>query len=349
LYDELHGSSNEEGAIRMKRVRIAQIGIAHDHASAFMECVRRLTDTYEVVGVAEPNDANRIKFGYRPEYKDLRWMTTEEILSDSSIDAVLVETDDWNLVPYGLKCVNAGKHIHLDKPTGEVVEEYEALMAIAKGKSLVVQLGYMYRYNPAILYCLEAVRSGKLGEIYEVNAIMNTYHPKEKREWLKNFRGGIMHYLGCHMVDCILAIMGKPVDIIPFCEKTHFEGVDAVDRGFAIFRYKNGISTAEATSVERNGYNRRQLVVSGSKGTIEIKPLENPTRIRESYIEGIQGVNNRDRGREVIVPELTGRYDTMMLDFAEMVRGNKENPFTYEYELLLHRACLKACGFDIVL
>ncbi|MDF2722187.1 MAG: dehydrogenase [Paenibacillus sp.] len=333
----------------MKKVRVAQIGVAHDHASGFMECIRRLSDVYEVVGVAEPDEANQRKFGGSKVYQDLRWMTVEDIFSDASIDAVLVETDDWNLVSYGLECVKAGKHLHLDKPSGESVEEYEALMAIAKQKSLIVQLGYMYRYNPAIMYMLDAVRSGKLGDIYEVNAVMNTYHPPEKREWLRHFKGGIMHYLGCHMVDLVLNVMGKPDDIVSYCEKTHFDGVDAVDRGFAIFRYKHGISTAEATSVERNGYGRRQLVVCGSKGTIEIKPLENPTRMWESYIEDVHGGNYRNYAREVAVPPITGRYDALMLSFAEMVRGEKPNPYSYEYELLLQRACMRACGFDVAL
>lgn len=333
----------------MKKVKVAQIGVAHDHASGFMECVRRLSDVFEVVGVAEPDEANRSKFGGSAVYKDLRWMTVEDILSDSSIEAVLVETDDWNLVSYGLECVRAGKHLQLDKPSGESVEDYEALMAVAKQKNLVVQLGYMYRYNPAIMYGLDAVRSGKLGDIYEVNAIMNTYHSKEKREWMGHFKGGIMHYLGCHMVDCVVNIMGKPDDIISYCGKTYFDGVDAVDRGFAVFRYKHGISTAEANAVERNGYGRRQLVVCGSKGTIEINPLENPTRIRETYTEDIQGNNYRNNAREVSVPPMSGRYDAMMLEFAEMVRGNKQNPYTYEYELMLQRACLRACGFDVAL
>ncbi|WP_167859002.1 Gfo/Idh/MocA family protein [Paenibacillus cymbidii] len=333
----------------MAKVRVAQIGVAHDHASGFMESVRRLADVFEVVGVAEPDEANKLKFGGNAVYGSLKWLTVEDILGDDSIDAVLVETDDWKLVPYGLACVQAGKHLHLDKPSGESVEQYETLMAVARQRNLVVQLGYMYRYNPAIMYAMEAVRSGKLGEIHEVNAVMNTYHSREKREWLAHFKGGIMHYLGCHMVDCLINIMGKPEEIISFCDKTHADGVDAVDRGFAVFRYKNGISTAEATSIERNGYARRQLVVIGSKGTIEIKPLENPTRIRETYIEDIDGNHYRDNSREVVVPELAGRYDTMMLDFAEMVRGNKENPFTYEYELLVHRACLKSCGFDVAL
>jgi len=41
--------------------------------------------------------------------------------------------------------------------------------------------------------------------------------------------------------------------------------------------------------------------------------------------------------------ETFGRYDAMMLNFAEMVRG-KKNPFSYDYELELYKLVLRACG-----
>ena len=40
------------------------------------------------------------------------------------------------------------------------------------------------------------------------------------------------------------------------------------------------------------------------------------------------------------------RYDKMMVNFAEMVRG-KENPYTYDYELALYKLVLRACGKDV--
>ena len=36
-----------------------------------------------------------------------------------------------------------------------------------------------------------------------------------------------------------------------------------------------------------------------------------------------------------------------MLDFVAMVRGEKENPYTYEYELEVQKLVLAACGYDI--
>ena len=42
--------------------------------------------------------------------------------------------------------------------------------------------------------------------------------------------------------------------------------------------------------------------------------------------------------------EPVGRYSLMMQGFAAMVRGEKENPYSYEYESELYEILMKACG-----
>lgn len=47
---------------------------------------------------------------------------------------------------------------------------------------------------------------------------------------------------------------------------------------------------------------------------------------------------------EYFKTETYDRYDFMMSSFTEMVRGEKENPYTLDYELQLYKTVLKACG-----
>jgi len=331
---------------KMKKIKIGHIGIAHDHSGATMETVLKYPDVFEVVGVVEPNEEYRRKFGNDPAYKELNRLTLDELFAIEDLDAVLVEGYELDLVPIAQKCIDRGVHVHMDKPGGEDIVAFEKLLNDAKEKNLTVQLGYMFRYNTAIKYCKEAIENGTLGEIFEIDLAMNTEHPKEKREWLGNFQGGIMFYLGCHLVDLMLWLNGVPEKIIPYNEKTYFDGVDSIDNGFALFKYKNGISTIRATSTEVNGYGRRQLVVCGSKGTIEIKPLENPTKMTISLSNFTKGKEYIDCKKIIEPKTMAGRYDEMMLDFAKFVRGEKTNPFTYEYELQLQKMILKACEKD---
>ena len=152
-----------------------------------------------------------------------------------------------------------------------------------------------------------------------------------------------MYIFGCHLIDLVIGFRGRPGAVTPFLGKTRHEGVDVYDNTLAVLEYPNGPSTVRVSSVEVNGYGRRQFVVLGTKGSIEIKPFERPTVV--TYAEG-GGDIYCDCKRVIELPSMGGRYDELLLDFARCVRGEKENPFGYEHELLVHKATLKASGFE---
>jgi predicted dehydrogenase len=88
----------------MKKIRIVHYGIGHDHSNQFMTCLKGYPDLYEIVGICEPNEEVRKKFGGLAAYKDLRWLTEEEMFSRTDVDAAIVEAYDLDLVKYAQKC-----------------------------------------------------------------------------------------------------------------------------------------------------------------------------------------------------------------------------------------------------
>ena len=140
----------------MKKMKIGQIGIGHNHGEGKMLAVQKFPELFEVIGYAEENQAWLEKRGQLPCYKDLPRMSVEELLEQC--DAVLVETDVWDLTATAQKCIDAGKHIHFDKPLSGELDAYKKVLDTAKEKNLVVQLGYMYRYNPAIKQCIKDIK-----------------------------------------------------------------------------------------------------------------------------------------------------------------------------------------------
>ena len=328
----------------MDKIKIAQIGIGHNHGSEKMRAARSFPDVFEVVGVCEADPAWMKSRGSLDVYQGLPFMSEEELLDVPGLAAVLIETDVWNLIPTAQRCIDRDLHVHIDKPAGENLAAFEKLLADARRQSLVVQLAYMYRYNNAVQYAREMASSGALGEIFEIDAVMSTEHSRDFRDWLRHFRGGAMYIFGCHLIDLVIGFRGRPDAITPFLGKTHHEGVDVYDNTLAVLNYPNGPSTVRVSSVEVNGYGRRQFVVLGTKGSIEIKPFERPTVV--TYAEGGGGDIYCDRKRVIELPSMGGRYDELLLDFARCVRGEKENPFGYEHELLVHKATLKASGFE---
>lgn len=335
----------------MKKVKIAQIGLGHDHSAETLRSICKQSDIFEVVGYAEPEE-EKGKFPRNYWVKnewDVKEMTVEEILNYPGLDAVTIETEEKNLTKYATLAAEHGLHIHMDKPGSESVEDYTKLIGMAKEKGLVFHLGYMYRYNPAVIDLFKKINDGKLGNVYAVEAHMSCPHPAEKREWLRQFKGGMMFYLGCHLIDLILQIKGLPDEIIPLNCSTGIDGVTAEDYGMAVFKYKDGISFAKTCAAEAGGFYRRQLVVCGDKGTIEIKPFEKysaPGMLTTEVAEVYDTEAWHDT-RILSETELYNRYDSMMASFAAMARGEKQNPYTYEYELKLHKVIMKACGNDV--
>ena len=164
----------------MKPIKIAQVGTGHDHAGVTFECLQRLTDCFAVVGVAETNQ-ERLAALERLPYRDARHYSLAELLEMKDLEAVAVESDEDLATEIAQKFAERGVAVHLDKPGTAGVESFARLIETARAQSLPLQMGYMYRYNPAVKRALEMVRAGKLGQICAVEAQMSVHHPVEKR------------------------------------------------------------------------------------------------------------------------------------------------------------------------
>ncbi|GHU77383.1 hypothetical protein AGMMS49992_25080 [Clostridia bacterium] len=331
----------------MRKIRVVHYGIEHAHSSVTMECARKYTEIFDIVGVVEPDEAVWLKHSGAAAYQGVPRITEEQLFSRCDVDAVLVESDELRSVADAAKCINHGLHVHLDKPAGLSAQHFESVLRDAKRQGLTVQLGYMYRFNPAVRYCIQAVKDGKLGDITSIDGSMGCTYGKNLRQWLERFPGGMMFFLGCHFVDLVYAIWGVPEHIIPYSKCSGVDVKNAADNAFVVFEYPNGTAAIRVNSVEINGYNRRNLTVCGTKGTIEIRPMECPTRMYETISDGSPNWTWKDRKIDIDPGFIPGRYDAMMLDFAACVRGEKENEYSYEYEAQLHRLVLSACGVDI--
>lgn len=327
----------------MRKIKIGQIGIGHNHGRGKMLAVQKFPELFEVVGYAEENEKWIEERGDFDAYKDLKRMSVEEIIEKS--DAVLIECDVWNLTKYAKMCIDAGKHIHIDKPASGTLKEFKELLDSAKSKNLTVQMGYMYRYNPSVAKCIEMAKNGELGEIYQIDAEMSTYHSKEYRKWLGNFKGGSMYIFGCHLIDLILLIMGEPKSTSSFIKQTRFEGVCSDDNCFAVLEYDKAVARVTNLSVEVNGWGMRRFAVMGSKGTVEIKPIELDVKMtlatektaHEAYADRKEEVDMSD------VPEAE-RYDKMVKEFYDCITGKIKNPYTYEHEYMLQKILYQVTG-----
>ena len=337
----------------MRKIRIAQIGTnRYSHAPEIFTTIKLHPEVFDLVGYALVEDeretcANKLKFfeGY-PE------LSLEEILNDPTIEAVAIETDEIHLLKYARLAAEAGKHIHMEKPGSQSLADFEALIDTMRKTGKVFHTGYMYRYNPMIADAIRRARAGEFGHIYSVEAHMSRHDDKAAREWFGSFKGGMMFYLGCHLIDLVMLLQGEPQSVIPLNTCTGIDGVNTEDLGFAVLKYPNAVSVVRMGGTEVGGFARRQLVICGEKGTVEIRPLEGavPSASRP-YMHYTEKLETHEIGDRQPVPEHSRsedfqRYEAMLFSFAAMVRGEKQNPYSLDYELSLFRVILRCCGIE---
>ena len=334
-------TSNARAASGKQKIKIGQIGLGHAHAKGVFAALDRVNEHFEIVGIVENDPLRRKTLG--STYQGVKVITEEQLLNTKGLQAVVVETEVRDLVPTALRCINAGMHIHLDKPPGESLAAYRKLLDDASRRKLAVQMGYIYRYNPAFQFCRQAVKDGWLGEIFEGHGVISKTVGASSRKKLAQYDGGSMFEIGCHVIDAIISVLGKPDQITPYVRRTRPNQDTLADNQLAVFEYPKATVTMRSALIEVEGGQRRQFVVCGDKGTFDIRPLNQSNfrlaldRPRGPYQRGYQEVK-MSRG-----PGFVGDF----LDLAAIIRGEQETDFPPSHDLAVHESVLRASGYAV--
>ena len=93
----------------------------------------------------------------------------KELLS-LPLDAVNIDCDEELQTHYGMMAAERGLHISFDKPGSQPDAEFDALIDRVKTNGTVFHVSYMYRYNPAVMYAMEKIARGDIGEVISIEA-----------------------------------------------------------------------------------------------------------------------------------------------------------------------------------
>jgi predicted dehydrogenase len=310
------------------RLRIGQIGTEHAHAGGKMTAMRSLPELWEVVGVTGPKG-----------YDGVKSMSVEELLAVPDLKAVAVETTIEASCEMARRCIEAGKHVHLDKPGALKHDEFKAMRLEAEKRGLTVQMGYMLRYNPAFELLFQAVREGWLGEITEIDTAMGKLADPRTRKKIGELEGGGLFELGCHIIDATMTILGKPASVTAFSTPTGSD--DVKDNQMAVLKYAKATAVIRCNHTDPFGGPRRRFNVTGTEGTFEIVPLEGGkvnlsiTKARGAYKKGAQSF-------QLDVPK--DRYAAEFVDLAKVVRGEKKLAWDAAHDIAVHETVLRAAG-----
>ena len=317
------------------KIRLAFIGGSHSHALAKAK-VAAASGDFELAGIFEPDGRIRAEF----EAIGLRPRLLEQILEDRTVTAVAVESDVALHSKHALMALQAGKHVHVEKPPAVEWNEFQKLAGAARAKGLLLQTGYMWRYHPGFQKAIEAARNGWLGEVYQLHGVMNTLLAADRRAEWGCFRGGQMFEQGGYMADAMTRVMGRPLAVTPFLRRDGQPEDDLKDNTVAILEFPKAIGIIRAATLQPNAMQYRAFEIQGSNGNCVLRPIEPP----ELTIDLAEAAGPYPKGRHRVALPPYERYRGDFANFAAAIRGQGALAVDLEQEGLTQETLLRACG-----
>ncbi len=126
-------------------LKIGLLGAGH-LGKIHLKCILA-TSVYELVGFYDPNDKNAETAITKHQVK--RFERLEDLIA--AVDVVDIVTPTVTHYDLAKQCIQAGKHVFVEKPLTHTLAEAEDLMRLAQEKGIKVQVGHVERFNPALL------------------------------------------------------------------------------------------------------------------------------------------------------------------------------------------------------
>ncbi|MFH1670591.1 MAG: Gfo/Idh/MocA family oxidoreductase [Patescibacteria group bacterium] len=107
----------------------------------------------------------------RTGYQGVRtFQSADDILSDPTVDAVMIATPSEQHVSFAEQAIRAGKDVFVEKPLALSVLEGEKLVSLAHKQNRILMVGHVLQYHPAVRKLKELMDSGELGELRYLHA-----------------------------------------------------------------------------------------------------------------------------------------------------------------------------------
>ena len=288
--------------------RIGLIGAGKwgaNHLRIFSELSK--SNICEFIGVADLNpeteklaQKHNIKF-----FKDYK----EMIPLVDAVSVVVPTNFHYDVVK---ECLNNNKHVFVEKPITMQAETAKELAQIAKDNNLVLRIGYLFRFNPAVQKLKQEIKEN-IGKIHYITArYMHSNKPPRKDS-------GVVFNFAVHLIDILNFILEKkPIKV--FCKNHYHLSEDKEDAAIITLDYGDFVANLEVTWF--HPLKVRDMWIIGEKEKVYADLLEqiiqkHPIEITHDKIESKSKINLEIHKNEPLKEELK--------HFCTMVDNHKFN------------------------
>ena len=266
--------------------------------------------------------------------------TLEELLADTAVELVIVNTPNYTHYDYTKKALEAGKHVVVEKPFTVTVAEGDALIALAKKQNKILSVYQNRRYDSDYKTIKKIVEEKWLGDLVEAEFHFDRYREELSPKQHKETPGkgtGALYDLGSHLIDQALQLFGMPQEI--FADIQIVRPLSKVDDYFELlFYYTDKRVRLRCSYLVREplpGY-----ILHGVKGSF----IKQKTDVQEQALlegklpggsdwgaepESEQGLLHTEKDGEIIkeyLPSFQGNYMEYYNGIYEAIRNSRQAP-----------------------
>ncbi len=236
-----------------RKLKIGVIGVGHLgslHSKMYAEI-----DSAEFIGVYDMNAEKRNEIASK--YKVRSFTTVEELLEQ--VDAVSIATVTTTHHAVAKQVLGAGKHVLIEKPITSTIAEADELIEIAKKNGVLIQVGHIERFNPAII----SLESYQLKPMFIESHRLAQFNPRGTDV-------AVVLDLMIHDIDIILSLVNSPV------KQIDANGVavvsDTPDIANARLQFENGcVANVTSSRISRNKMRKMRMFQSNAYIAIDFQ------------------------------------------------------------------------------
>lgn len=213
-------------------------GIADAHFPAY-----RQFDELRVSGVCDVDES--AANAAAEEFKTDRWTEFETFVAEADIDAVDVILPHALHYPAAKAALEAGLHVHVEKPFATSMDQARELVKVADERDLTLMVGQTQRYDPHNRALERRLADGELGEVHHArfDAVQNLREHVDTDHWLfdgeKAGGGGVISVL-VHRLDLLRYFLGEPRRVTALAKTADPAFEDAEDYCVGLLEMENG-------------------------------------------------------------------------------------------------------------
>ena len=246
-------------------------------------------------------------------------MTSTDLIDflTNDVDAIDIATPTDTHFAICHKCLEAGKHVFVEKPLTTSYVQAKQLVRIAEEQRKILMAGHIFRYNPAVRKIKEFVKKGELGQIYCMfGRFMGLKDPRLDV-------GAVFNYT-VHHIDIYNYLLDESPEEVTCCTGYFLQRKDFEDVAFLALRYPfNILGIVEGSWLPPGKH--RDLTVVGSRKSVTSDLLNQTLELHNAYIEARHGrLKAVDEGSTKIDIQFEEPLRLELLDFIECIKTGRK-------------------------